>query len=245
MLTRQADLRELGVQLVEAVLDAQVDVVERPLGHGVLAVDRRRDHLGLGDAARVADIGGRTGAADAEGRRLQVLFLAGALEVGIEHVEADLGLVRRRVLQRQGAAQALLVVLVDVEAREARVEGGVVGRLGRVDRGRQAGSVRQGVEARREGVARGPAHRRGAFVQQLALGIGHRQQGPELAVGPGVADHERAARVLRLRQVVVAQLRRAHHREALVIVERPRRAQVDGRAQRAFLGVGRRRSCAP
>ena len=79
-----------------------------------------------------------------------------------------------------------------------------------------------------------PAHRARAFVEQLALGVGDREQRAELAVGERIADQQRAARIHVFGDVVVAALHAGDDGEA-VVVERPRGAQVDGRAERAFL----------
>ncbi|MNV04716.1 hypothetical protein D3C71_950210 [compost metagenome] len=112
--------------------------------------------------------------------------------------------------------------------REARV----------VDVGAARGGERRGgvevVVAR----AVGPATGVGAFFQRLALGVGHREQGAEGAIGEGVGDQRGHARVGLFGHRVVAGLAAGGEGEA-VIVERTRGAQVHGGAQRAFFDVGR------
>ena len=113
----EGELGKLGVQFVEAVLDPQVDIVERALDERVAGVDGPADQVGLGDAAGAAGGGGGgAGAADAQRRRLQVAFLASPLEVGVEDIEVEQRPVVRPPLKRAGGAPALLVVGVVVEA---------------------------------------------------------------------------------------------------------------------------------
>src|SRR5438046_2860781 len=84
----ERQLLELGVELVKAVLDAQVDVVERAAVHDAV-LDLIGGYVGIGDAAAAVAVGGRAASADAERRRLQVAFLARSLEVGVKGIDAD------------------------------------------------------------------------------------------------------------------------------------------------------------
>ena len=63
---------------------------------------------------------------------------------------------------------------------------------------------------------------------------------PNLPSREGIADQERGARIGLLGEIVVAELNGAGDRES-VVVERPPGAQIDGRAERAFLDLGRGR----
>ena len=236
----ERQLLELGVQPVEPVLDAEVDVVEGAGIHHAVA-DLGADHVRVRDAAARRAVGGGAGAADAERRRFEIALLARALEVRIEGVEADQRPVGRFPLQRPGDADPLLVVIIIILAGEARM-------LGRIDGTAVAGSRAEGgaaggveaahpadaLEAGREARRRRPAHGARPFLDQLALGVGDRQEGAERTVGENVGDEEGAARGHLLRKVVIIALHRGGDGEAL-IVERPRGAQVDGGAERAFL----------
>ncbi|MFL6721604.1 MAG: hypothetical protein ACJ8FT_07360 [Sphingomonas sp.] len=64
----EGQLLELGVEPVEAVLDAQIDVVERALVHDAV-LDLVAQHIRVGDAAAVVAIRREAPAADAERRR--------------------------------------------------------------------------------------------------------------------------------------------------------------------------------
>ena len=88
-----------------------------------------------------------------------------------------------------------------------------------------------------------PAHRARAFLDQIALGVGRREQHAEVAIREGVADQEGRARIEIAAEIVVRALEPSGDGE-LVEVEGPRGTQVDRGAQRAFLDLGRRRSCA-
>ena len=74
---------------------------------------------------------------------------------------------------------------------------------------------------------------------QFARGVGDRQQRAKLAIGKRIADEECGARIAVFGQVVVARLHRTRDGES-VEVERAAGPQVDGGAERAFFGFGRR-----
>jgi hypothetical protein len=107
--------------------------------------------------------------------------------------------------------------------------------------GRRGGRVLRRVAQRRAeaavGAGRQQFDRLVAFLDGGALGIGHRDQGPEVAPGVGIQTGEAGLGVAR--QVVVERLG-AQGDGLAAIVERPAAAQVDRRAQRAFLDIGRR-----
>jgi hypothetical protein len=90
VLARQGELLELGVQLVIGRLGAQIDIVHT----GIDQV--RSDHAVADDGLRLADAGAR----QADG--LQLGFLTGAFEIGVQRVQRDLGVVVGLVLERAG-----------------------------------------------------------------------------------------------------------------------------------------------
>src|SRR5690606_6769055 len=222
VLAGQADLLEDRIPLVVAVLGAHVDVVEAAVQQrtrGRVDVAVADDGLGL------AALRGRA----AEGDRLDVVLAAGRVDLRVQAVQRGLGVVAGLELQRGGHAGAVLVVLHPGVAREARVE-----HVG----GHGIGEGRGRIEAAVAGAV-GPAAGAGALLQRLALGVGHRQQGAEPAVGPGVGDQAGHARGGVAGHVVVGGLRAGGDGEAAV-VERTRGDQVDRGAQRALLDVGLR-----
>ncbi len=169
------------------------------------------------------------------------ISLRSASNLREQSVESDERRFRDLPLQGAGDAESLLLVLVDVVARDARAECSVqLGQRRRARRGRREGAELGTRTARAIRVPRVlPAHGARSFIEELALGVRGRQQRAELAVSERVADEQRAARIQVFVDVVVAALHAGDDGEA-VVVERPRRAQIDGRAERAFLDVGRR-----
>jgi hypothetical protein len=107
----QGELVELGRQVVVAIFDAGVDVVERALDQVALGVGLEVDHVGLGQAL----------AAAAERDDFQIGLVAVVGELGQQGVEGQGRVLGRTPLQRTGHAQALLVVLQAAVARDARV----------------------------------------------------------------------------------------------------------------------------
>ena len=216
----QADLLEGGLPLVVAILRADAHVVHQ-------GIDQRAildDAIHHPDLRLLAEHRGTAGLAQAVG--LDVLLVALGVDLRIQRVQAEGGVGRWPELQRGGDAQALLVVLHQGVAREARRIGGR----------QQRGLVRRrGVEAAIGGAA-GPAHGAGAFVDGLAFAVGQRDQRAEPAVVPGVGQQAREARAGGGRSVVEGSFQAAGGVEALV-VEGTRGAQVDGRAERTFLDV--------
>ncbi len=213
----EVQLLEAGLHLVEARFRAQVDVVEQPVDEVAASVDLAVAH----DHLRLA----RAGAT--EGERLQEVFLAGRVEISEQAIYAQDQVVDRLELQRAGGAETVLVVGEHAVARNARVEGGGQARL-RERRGRAEAAAAGAVV---------PAHGARAFLGELALGHREREQRAHAAIGPGVAEHQRAARIRFLGQLVVTDLSTAHD-DHLAVVERSRRGEVDGRAERAFLDFG-------
>src|SRR4051794_126985 len=114
----ERQLFELGIQLIEAVLDAQVDVVEGAAVHYAV-VDCRGGDIRICDAAARGAGGVRACAADAKRRCLEKALLAGTFEVGIKSIEANKRIVGRPPLQRAGKAEPLLVVIKPVLTRKA------------------------------------------------------------------------------------------------------------------------------
>ncbi len=158
------------------------------------------------------------------------MLIARGVDLGVQRVQRDGGAVGGLPLQRPGHAQALLVVFHLHITREARVVH--VGRAcGRKGRCRTEVAVARPV---------GPAAGVGAFFQHLPLGVGHRQQGAEGVVGPGIGDQRSHTRVGLLGHGVVGRLATGGKRKAAV-VERARGAQVDGGPQRALFHIGRGR----
>ncbi len=104
-------------------------------------------------------------------------------------------------------------------------------RVARIERTERRAGARRAVGVQRVL----PAHRARALVQQLAFRVRDRQQRAELAVRERVADQECSPRVKGVADVVVCALRAGDDREA-VVVERSSGAQIDGGAERAFLG---------
>jgi hypothetical protein len=183
-----------------------------------LTTPSRSDDLG---AAALRGVAG-------ERQGLQPVLLARSLEVRIEDVGAEQGVVVRTELQRAGQAQALLLVGQTAVTRKARREG--AGRAGLGEgRGRAEAAHFRAVQ---------PAARAMALLKQAALGIGHRDQGPQSCRRTRCwrpAPQSAGPRTWRGR---CSLLGRDHERRPLV-VERPAGLQVDRRAQRAFLGLGR------
>ena len=206
-----------------AVFGTDVDVVELTVDQCVVL-----DHAVLDDHRRLADQARRGAGATAEGDRFDVVLVAGRIDLGIQRIQREFGGIARLPLQGAGHAQALLLMLHLHVAREARV----------VDVGRTGGGERRGRVEVAVARAVGPAAGVGAFFQRLALGIGHRQQRTEGAVGEGVGNQCGHARVGFFSHRVVTGLAAGGKGEA-VIVERARGAQVDRGPQRAFLDVGR------
>jgi hypothetical protein len=223
VLTGQGHLAELGVVALGAVLRADVDLVEHAVGEGVAVVDR------VVADDRAADAG-RVGAAERDG--FEVGALGELVQVRIQDVQVEPGLVGRLPLGREGQAQALGVDLRGGVARDARIEGVLhLGQVGRGGAGRATGEVVGRVAAL-------PAGGVEAFRHRLALGIGHRGQHAEGLVLVGPAEQAGGARQDAVGDAVEAALGRGGRLEA-VIVERTAGLQVDRRAQRAFRRVGR------
>ncbi|MNM62905.1 hypothetical protein D3C81_742540 [compost metagenome] len=110
-----------------------------------------------------------------------------------------------------------------VAERRAETVGAVVGGIGLV-----------GITV----VAMFPTHRVVAFLVDVALAVGRRQQGTETPVTPGVAEQPRETRIVLLGQFTVTGLRRGRCLETIE-VERTRAAQVHRRTQRAFVHLRR------
>ena len=249
MLKVGGELGELGGQVVETRFRTHVDVVEHAIHHVAAAIDFGGHHFGL----RLAALCGGT----AERNGFQEIFPAGGIEARIHAVQRQRGVVGDLELQRTGHAQAFLFMGQAAVARQARMEhagthrgvvrsdircrvrrardaGAAVGRTGTGAAGRVGrGHAQRAAEA--AGIDAGlPAHRAEAFLQQVALAVGRRQQGAHLAISEDIADQRRTARIPGLGQVVVAHLP-GHRGGETVVVERAGAAQVDGSAERAFL----------
>ncbi len=171
-------------------------------------------------------IGGRLVGGDVLGGRRRAVD-AGAAVGGIDAVAAP-AIAARLV---GGTADALRGFIRGRVARRLRV---VAGRAAEAVGAVVGGGGLVGVAV----VAVLPAHWVVAFLEDRALAPRHRHQRTEAAIGPGVAQQRRHARVFRARQFVVAVLAVERGLEAFEI-ERPRCAQVDGGAQRAFIHLRR------
>ncbi len=261
VLEQGAELAELGGQFVEARLGAHVDVVEHAVDQVAALV-----HLGgADDRLRLAALGGV--AAEGDGLQEVFLAGGVELGVQAVHAQGG-GVAELELQRAGHAGAFLVVAQAAVarQPRMERVARGLVGGdvFGRVGGARDqhpagvvavgcgraaatvVGRLLRGVAARaaegggaaRRGVARRPAHAAEALLVDGALAVGHRQQGADPAIGPGVGDQRRSARVHVPGQVVVAALRADRGGEA-VVVERARRAQVHRRAQRTLVHLRR------
>ncbi len=229
----QRDVREVGAQLVEARLGADIHVVEHAVHDSVRPVDRCIDHVDVVHGGR---------AVGAEDRRFEKDLAALGVESRKQRVEADHRGLGDLPLQRTGQAEPFLLMLVDVVARNTRAERVVQrGQRRRARCSRRSGTELGARVTRAIGVPRIlPAHGARAFIEQLALGVCGRYQRTELAIRERIADQQRAARIQVFADVVVAALHAGDYGET-VVVERPRRAQVDGRTERSFFDLGGRR----
>ncbi|MNE11950.1 hypothetical protein D3C80_1047290 [compost metagenome] len=219
----QGVLREFTLQDVEAFLGAHVHVIEAQID--------KFARVRVGDGFDDVDLGlPALGGVAAQRPGFEEVFLPGRVELGIQAVQADGRRVRRAPLQRQGRADALLFMAQPTVTGDARVE----------QAARRVLAAGQGVGVLEAVVAAGgpPTHRAEALFDRALVAVGQRQQGAELAVHPGVGDQAGEARAPLLRQIVIAALRRGDGGEAR-IVERARGAQIDRRAQRTFLDLGR------
>ena len=120
----ERQLLELGVEPVEAVLDAQINVIERAAVHDAV-LNLVIYYVGVGYAAAGIAVCRAAASADTERRSLEIALLARALEVRVKGVETDQRLIGRPKLQRGGHAEPLLVIIVPILAREAWVLGGI------------------------------------------------------------------------------------------------------------------------
>ena len=181
----QAELLELGAFFDRGGFGAEVHVVEHAVGEAVLRVGLRlADHdLGLAAVLRGAVQVGADG-----------VFAHVLVELGIQHVQVQLGVVADLELQRAGDAQALdLVFGADVArvARDPRVGRGLVGGdvFGRGGGPVQAGAAVGGIDtvaapAVAARLVGGAAHTGGGFIgQRVARGLRVVAGGAAEAVG--------------------------------------------------------------
>ena len=194
----EGGLLELRRQLVVTMFGTDVDVVEH-------AVDQRV--VGVDDGVLHAHAVGR----GAEVRRLEEDLVTLGVEFRVGEIEVQGEAIIGRPLQRAGEAEAILLMLVVVVARNARHESGIELRQRRRAgvAGRETGEVAVGA-------GRAPAHRARALVDQPAVGVGSGKQRTELAVGPGIAYQHRGARIHLVAKVVVLALSRDDEVESLV-----------------------------
>ncbi len=218
MLATERDLLELGAPLIAPLFRTHARAVE----HAVQ--QRTGGRIDIAVTQHHVLLLRRVGKRD----RLDIFLAAHGIDLRIQRVQRELGVVGRLPLQRGGHAQALLVVLQQRVTREIRVPHAI---------GQAGGERRAGAEA---AVAAGavPAAGVAAFLAHAAFGIGHRQQATEAPVGPGIGDQRGRTRAGLLGKIIEAALPARREGEA-VVVERARGAQVHGGAQRALFHVGR------
>ena len=94
MFQLQGCLLELGLQLINAVFDPNINIVECPR-HKVtrLRINRETNEIGFADTG---------GVVSAEGNCLKELLTAGAGKFGVEQIKADQRVIRGRSLYRGG-----------------------------------------------------------------------------------------------------------------------------------------------
>src|SRR5690349_15871960 len=180
-------LPELRVQNVESMFCADADVIERSGDQVVLTVELRPLNDNLVDA-------GCTGAA--EDRCFQLGLFAGAVQLGEQRVQAEEGAVRRLELDGVREADALLLRVVGLVARQSRAERGVQlsERCGRTTcsvTGAECLEVIRGARGPVSVQTIHPTHSARSIVNDSALRVGRRQENAELAISKSIADQAR------------------------------------------------------